>query len=198
MTIEQIIAHAELFNFRLVLAFFLAPPIIVLALGLGRRRGRLAYSPRRYLFTIIIYWVSLPGILAGLLTGYTLFFLRQNLLQVNVVLYFLPLVSMIVTLVLIRRQVEWDDVPGVERLFAFITLIALTFFIMLAILKMRLLVLFHGSIFLLALVGLVCYLILKFSFKKLSRPRRLSQYGLSSRTYRSQTKKDLRRLKKRL
>ena len=198
MTIEDLIAKLAGVNSYILLTLFLAPPILALILGRGHRHRPVGLSPWRYLYTVVIYWVSLPGILSGLLTGYTLFFIRQNLLQVNVVTYFVPLISMIITLIIIRRQVSWDEIPGVERLLAFIALIALTFFIMLVILKMRVWVLFHGSIFLLAVIALVCYLLIKFIFNKMNGPGRSRPGRTSGRRRRSSVEKDLRDLKKQM
>ena len=103
--------------------------------------------------------------------GYALFFLQQNLLQVNVVVYFLPILSMVVTLILIRRQVYWDDLPGVDRLFAFIVLVTMAFLIVLALVKLRIWVIFGGSMFTLFIMAVICYLVLKTCFNILAGKR---------------------------
>ena len=168
MTIEDLIGWIAGADPVIVLALFLTPPMLAGLMGALKRDDPYNRTPWRYVYALLVYWVSLPGILACLLTGYALFFVRQNLLQVNVVVYFLPILAMVVTLVLIRRQVIWDDLPGVERLFAFITLIAVTFLIVLALVKLRIWVVFGGSMITLLIIAVICYVVLKASFNRLT------------------------------
>jgi hypothetical protein len=104
-----------------------------------------------------VYWACLPGVFVAVVVGYMLFFTSENLLDQSVLLYILPPVSMVATLVLIRKNVSFDDVPGFDRLSGLIAVIAVTFALVLAIHKTRLWLVFGGSIFL--LVGSVIALI---------------------------------------
>lgn len=81
-----------------------------------------------------------------------LFFTNENLLDQNVLLYIFPPVSMVVTLMLIRKNVSFDDVPGFDRLSGLIAVIAVTFVIILAVQKTRLWLVFGGSIFVLTAI----------------------------------------------
>ena len=90
----------------------------------------------------------------------SLFFTHENLLDQSFVIYILPIISMVVTLVFIRNNVPFDSVPGFYRISGLMTLIAATFIIILAIHKTRLWVVFHGSIFMLAGFALVLFAIL--------------------------------------
>ena len=83
---------------------------------------------------------------AGVLTAYALFFTKENLLDVSIVVYLLPIVSMVVTLVLIRKNVSFEDVPGFERLSGLMVMIACSFAIALVIQKTRIWIVFGGSI----------------------------------------------------
>ncbi len=177
MNMEEFIAKLESYDLWIILALVLAPPILVLVMRLLHRNQYGGDNPWRYIYSLLIYWVSLPGVLAGVLTAYTLFFVRQNLLQVNVVIYFLPILSMIATLVLVRRKVDWDDLPGVDRLMAFITLIAISLIVALAILKTRIWIIFGGSIFMLLIIALICYVLLKASFNTLTRGKNRKNPG---------------------
>ena len=168
MSIEELINKFSDINPVVILALFLTPPVLAAAMGALKRDDPYNRTPWRYVYSLLVYWVSLPGILACLLTGYALFFLRQNLLQVNVVIYFVPIVAMVVTLALVRRQVVWDDLPGVDRLFAFITLVTMAFLIILALVKLRIWVIFGGSIFTLFIMAILCYAVLKFCLNVLT------------------------------
>jgi len=79
---------------------------------------------------------------AGVLTAYALFFTKENLLDVSIVVYLLPIISMVVTLVLIRKNVSFEDVPGFERLSGLMVMIACSFAIALVIQKTRIWIIF--------------------------------------------------------
>ena len=142
------------------LAALLAPPLIAWVMGCSHGRGNGAASPWKYMYSVLVYWVCLPGVLAAVVSGYTLFFVRENLLDKNLVLYFLPVVSMVVTLVLIGKNVSFDDVPGFDRLSGLITVVAVTFIAVLAVEKTRVWLVFGASIFVLGalVVGLLALL----------------------------------------
>jgi len=55
-----------------------------------------------------VYLVCIPGLLASVLTSYSLFFRHADLLNVNLAVYFLPIISMIVTLILIHKTVNFE------------------------------------------------------------------------------------------
>jgi hypothetical protein len=67
---------------------------------------------------------------------------------------------MVVTLVLVGKNVDFDDIPGFDRLSGLIAVIAVTFVFVLAIQKTRLWLFFGASIFVLGalIVGLLAFL----------------------------------------
>lgn len=153
-------------------AVVLAVPILCVLLGLIHGKGRGRFSPWKYFYAIIVYLACVPGIFSAVITAYTLFFTRENLLDVNLLVYFLPVISMIVTLVLISRNVSFDDVPGFDRLWGLMVLIASTFVIALAIQKTRLWVFFGGSLLTLVLFMVGLFLLLKLGGHMLFRRKR--------------------------
>ncbi len=121
-------------------------PAAVLATGLMHGRGRGGSAPWKYLYALLVYLVCVPGMFAAVLTGYMLFFTRENLLDVNFLIYFLPIISMVVTLLLMRRQVNFGEVPGFDRLAGLMTMIGAAFVIVFALSRTRLWLVFGGSI----------------------------------------------------
>jgi hypothetical protein len=122
------------------------PPVVALAAGPLHGAGNGARGAWRYLYSAVIYATCIPGILAVVLTGYSLFVARENLLDVNVLTYIAPIVTMVATLVIVRRNVPFDQVPGFDRLSGLMTMIAMTFVIVLAVSKTRIFLFFGGSI----------------------------------------------------
>lgn len=105
--------------------------------------------------------------LATMLTAYALFFTRANLMQMNVFATFFPIVAMGLTLFLVGRKVEFTPLPGFERLSSLILVLALTFFLLIILERMRVLVVFGGSLMALFVIGLVFFITFRAATKKL-------------------------------
>ncbi|GBC62197.1 hypothetical protein DENIS_3166 [Desulfonema ishimotonii] len=170
MTIDTLIGKISQIDIRLLLALFSAPPFLAWGLGHLHRPGHGEYRPWTYLYASLVYLVCIPGMFSAILTAYSLFFIRQNLLQVSLVVYFLPIACMIVTLVLIRKRVfAWDRLPGVDRLCALMLILGISFGIALFIQKTRVWIFFGGSVGTLILIALFCFALLKWATHTLFR-----------------------------
>lgn len=90
------------------------PLTALLALVLGQGQGHL--SPWKYLYSFLVYLTSVPGIFAVTLTIYLLVVERQSIMDTNIYTQIVPVVSMVVTLWLIRRNVPLRLVPGFGKL----------------------------------------------------------------------------------
>lgn len=155
-------------NYSLVIAlYFACPPILGWALGAVpyARDGRVVVWD--YVYSVLIYLVGIPGIISAVLIGYSLFFVRQNLLEVNLLIYFLPVVSMGICYFLIGRKVSFDRLPGFDRLFGLMILIGLSFLIVLLLFKLRLIIGFFASIETLAIIGVAVFVLFQYASAKL-------------------------------
>jgi hypothetical protein len=154
-------------------AWFVAVPVAAFAIGLVHGKGRAVESPWRYVYSAIVYIACVPGIMAAVLTAYALFFTRENLLDVNLIVYFAPIVSMAVTLAVVSRTTEFDDIPGFDRLSGLMVVLAVTFIVLLLIQKTRIWVFFGASLLWLVIIGVVLFFILKAGSRRLlGDPRR--------------------------
>lgn len=162
MTLQDLIANVSQTDIRVLLAVFAAPPVIAFLLGILHGRG--GASPWRYCYSMLIYLVCLPGIFAGVLVAYSMFFLRQNLLTVNILVYFLPLACMAATLAVIHQRVDMNRLPGVDRIYALMVMVAVSMAVALAIMKTRIWIVFGGSIASLGIIALICFLLLRWAF----------------------------------
>jgi len=81
------------------------------------------------------------------------------------------LVSMIVTLAFIRKRVDFELIPGFERLSGLLVMIACSFAIALAIQKTKIFLFFGGSIHWLLLLAAVIFGLLKWGAHLLFRGR---------------------------
>jgi len=108
--------------------FFLVPIIALLALFFSKGEGHL--SPWKYLYSVLIYLVAIPGIFAVTLSIYLFLFERRSIMDTNLYTQVLPIVSMLATFILIRKQVDLDLVPGFGKLSGLITIIAVLMVLM--------------------------------------------------------------------
>lgn len=112
-----------------LLAFFSAIPLTALFFNLlNRNKAHLA--PWRYVYSTLIYLVSLPGIFSIAFTIYLFLFERRSILQSDVYVQIVPVVSIIVTLWIVRAKTRLAYIPGVGRLFGLIAMILASFAIM--------------------------------------------------------------------
>ena len=98
-----------------LLFYFMVIPFTTLLAGiLGKGEGHI--SPWKYLYAVLIYLVSIPGIFAVALNIYFFLFQRRDLMQTDVYLQILPVLVMVITIFLIRRNVDLALVPGFDKL----------------------------------------------------------------------------------
>lgn len=141
----------------------LAPPAVAFVLRFMHQPRAGGTAPWRYLYAVLVYLVCVPGVGAAVLTAYTLFFTHENLLDKNLLVYLLPIASMAVTLVLIAKAASFDDIPGFDRLSGLITLVAVTFLILLVIHKTFVGIFFGASIVMLFVIGAFLFALLKWA-----------------------------------
>ena len=170
MTTNELIQHSG--RHSLVLAAgFVALPLVAWLVGRMHADGHGGTPPWKYLYAGLVYLVCVPGIFAAVITAYLLFFIRGNLLEVNPLVHFLPIVAMLVTLVFIRQRVTFDEVPGFHRLSGLMTMVACTFAIALAIQKTHIFLFFGGSIERLLALAIGVFALLKWGSHMLFRTR---------------------------
>lgn len=153
----------------ILLAAFALPPLLAWACGRLHGKDGGSTTPWKYIYSVLVYAACVPGLFAAVLTAYALFFTRENLLDANLLVYFLPIASMVVTLVRIRKNVSFDEVPGFDRLSGLMVMIGLSFAVALAIDKTRIWVWFAGSIGTLFLLALGVFALLKWGCYTLFR-----------------------------
>jgi hypothetical protein len=99
----------------IVLFYFFALPFTAfLSTIFGRGEGHL--SPWKYLYTILVYFACIPGIFALTLNAYMFLFERQPVMDTNLFTQILPVLCMLITLWLIKKNVSLNDVPGFDKI----------------------------------------------------------------------------------
>ena len=113
----------------LVLAFFLLVPLTAWLAGImGKNEGH--ETPWKQLYAVLVYLACVPGIAAITLNLYQFLFSRSNVLDMDLFVQVVPIVSMIATLLLIRQSVDFRYIPGFRKLSGLCLMIFVTFALM--------------------------------------------------------------------
>lgn len=170
MTTRQLMQGAD--EFPLVVgSVFVALPVAAFVCGLLHGKGNGAKSPWKYIYSVLGYAASVPGIFTAVLCGYILFFTGENLQDVSILCYILPVISMIVTLILIHKNVAFDDVPGFDRLAGLMVMIGCSFALAFALQRTRIWIFAGVSFEHLMLLAVGVFALLKWGTYMLFRRR---------------------------
>jgi len=88
--------------------------VALLAGIFGKGEGEL--PPWNYFYSFLVFAVTIPGIFAVTLNIYLFLFERQSVFDANIYTQILPVVSMLGTLFLTRRNICFEDIPGFGKL----------------------------------------------------------------------------------
>ncbi len=154
-------------NPTLLLGFFILVPFIaLLALFFSGGQGHL--SPWKYLYAVLIYLVAIPGIFAVTLSVYLFLFERRSIMDTNIFTQILPIVSMLTTFILIRKQVDLDLVPGFGKLSGLVTILFILIVIMWIVDKTHIYSITFMPFYVVILILLAGFLLFRMGFKRIA------------------------------
>lgn len=108
-----------------LLCYFLLIPFTAFLAGVfGKNEGHL--TPWKQFYAVLIYLIAVPGIFSVALDIYLFLFERRSIMQANLYTQILPVLSMVATLLIIRRNVDFRHIPGFKKLSGLIFVLAAT------------------------------------------------------------------------
>lgn len=134
----------DFFNFignhhQYTLGFFIIIPVLALLIGfIGGTADH--KPPYNYMYTVLIYLISIPGIFAVGLNVYFFLFQRRDIMQTDLFLQVLPVVSMVVTIAIMRNNINLDFVPGFNKISGLWLMLFTTMFLMWFLEKIQIIV----------------------------------------------------------
>lgn len=166
MTINDLIASLSQYTWEIAIALFTIPVVTILLAKLISKPNR-SSSPYKYMYSVLVYLTSLPGVFSIIVVAYTLFFLRGNILDLNLVVSIFPIVSMLITMAIIKRSVDLKFVPGFDKLRGLYLMLTVVFILALVIAKTRIFLLFGGSFMTFVIIIIVLIVMYKIGKKAL-------------------------------
>jgi len=113
------------------------------------------------------YMVAVPAVFSVILNVYHILFEKISIYDANIFSQILPIISMLLTFFIIKRNVKFSDIPGFGKLTGFVGTVTGVMLIMFVLNKMHLIaftmVPFHYVIIILVLL----FVVIRFGTKKL-------------------------------
>lgn len=166
MTIQSIIDWFSE-NPYIILGYFIGALVLSLLVVLVTKKENI--HKMKYAMSVLVYAVTIPGILATILILYSLFILQTNLLNLSIVAYFVPVLAMIITLIIINKKVNMRYIPGFDRLSGLMIIIGIAFIIVFVLQKTYFGVLFIGGITQLLIVFVLLLFVLRKAWSRFIR-----------------------------
>ncbi|GAA3510486.1 hypothetical protein GCM10022393_24960 [Aquimarina addita] len=123
----------------------------------------------KYFLSFLVHAVTIPGILSVILILYALFIIKTNLLNVNAIAYFVPIIAMIATLLILNKKVRMNQIPGFSRLSALMLMIGIAFGIVFVLQNTFFGVFFVGGFSQLIIVFIVVLVLLKIAWSRFTK-----------------------------
>ncbi len=145
--------------------FFSLPFTAFLAIIFGRNEGHL--SPWKYMYTVLVYMACIPGIFALTLNAYLFLFEKQPIMQMNIFTQLLPILCMIITLWLIRKNVNLNDVPGFDKIGSLIFIITIMISMMWILEKTHIFVFTYMPFYQFVLIFIAFLILIRFAWVRM-------------------------------
>lgn len=161
-------------NPLLVLFYFLSVLLTSWLAGmLGKDEGHI--SPWKYLYSALIFMVCIPGIFALTLIIYLVTFENLSILDINLITQVLPVIFMVLTLLLIRKNVNLDLIPGFDRIPGLLVMIATLMVIMWICEKTRFIVFSYVPFYYVLIIIIILLIALRYGWVLASGKSKLRQ-----------------------
>ena len=108
----------------LLFVLLMAVPTLAFLVNLWSGETPEAIWKWRYVYAVLVFMACIPGIFAVTLNIYLFLFERQSIWDTDLAIQVLPILTMVGTLLLIRRKMPFDYIPGFGKLSSFLVLIA--------------------------------------------------------------------------
>ncbi|MEM6318206.1 MAG: hypothetical protein AAF960_11085 [Bacteroidota bacterium] len=151
-----------------IVGFFILIPIAAL-IGSIIGKGESDEPVWQYYYSTLIYLAAVPGIFAISLNVYLFLFERQNIMQTDVLTQILPVLSMVATLIIVRKAVDLDKLPGFDKLSGLIWIISAVLLLMWMLEKTRIYVFTYMPVQYVFLILFGLILVIRFGWSKLSK-----------------------------
>ena len=149
-------------------AFFVALPIGALITGI-LDNGKGYESPWKYIYSTLVYLACIPGIFAITLSIYVHLFEGRSIMNINLYTQVIPIISMIASLLIIKRNVPFEYIPGFDRITGLVFMIAVLIAVLWLMEKLHIFAVTFIPFHLFALLFVGMLFVLRIGWKKMAK-----------------------------
>ncbi|MEZ4984079.1 MAG: hypothetical protein R2795_03415 [Saprospiraceae bacterium] len=149
----------------IVFYFTIIPLTALLAGWLANEEGN--ESPWKYLYSTLLYLVCVPGIFAISLQIYLFLFERRSIFDMSILMEVMPVLSMIATILIIRKNADMNQIPGFDKLSGLVMMISAALAIMWFIDRTHIVVFSYMPFYQVLLIFAVLMLMIRWGWSKL-------------------------------
>jgi len=165
MTLTDFFAFLSQNSFY-TLGYLIGIPILAAIIGLLVDE-KVHLDPWRYIYMILLYMICVPGIFAVTLLVYSFLFEHISIYDIDLITHVLPVISMVVTILVVKKYISLDDIPGFGKLTGLIMMIFTVLIIMWAIDRLRLVAFIYLPIQYVLLILVALLLVFRLGLKRL-------------------------------
>jgi len=169
MSLNEAIQNLSSYSLYIVL-YFAFCILTTLLLNLFYKKERRSKTIELF-YSAMIYATAIPGIFSISLLFYTLLFLKGNILQLDIFSCYLPIISMLAVFVIISRKTDFARLPGFDKLSGLMMILAVIYFVLFFLDRLRFHIMFFGSFEHLLLLGAGLFVLLKIGIRKLKKKK---------------------------
>jgi hypothetical protein len=164
MTLRELFEYIGQNPNYVIFYFALIPFAALLGSFLDGDRGHT--SPWKYIYSALIYLVCIPGLFVLTLNVYLFLFEKGSVMNFDLILQLLPIISMILTLLVIRNNMDMKLIPGFHKLSGLMMLITAVLGLMWIIDRTHIIAFVQLRFEIVILIFVVLLLLMRFGFKK--------------------------------
>lgn len=157
------IGFLEARPYYVIFYFFAIPFAAFLSNILGKGEGQL--NPWCSFYAALIYLSVIPGVFAILLNLYHILFENTSIYDVNIMVQLVPILSMFLSLYIIKKNVEFSQIPGFGKITAFASSIAAIMVLLFILDKARILIFSYIPFVILFLIVAGIYLLVRYGYR---------------------------------
>lgn len=167
MTLADLFDKVSEEPFYIILFFAMIPITALLTGWISKEEGW--NNPWKYIYSALLYLVCVPGIFAVSLGVYLFLFERRSIFETNVLMEIMPIISMVATILIVRKNVDISYIPGFDKLSGLIMMISAALAIMWFIDRTRIIVFSYLPIQYLLLIFIGLMLFIRIGWSRLTK-----------------------------
>jgi len=165
MTLQEFLELCSANPSFIIMYFFTLPIAALLAWWLGK--GEAHESPWKFMYSALMFLACIPGIFAITLNVYLFLFEKRSIMEADIYSQILPILSMVATLLIIRKNTRFENIPGFQKLGGLFMVIGAVLIIMWFLEKTRIVVFSYMPFYYVLIILAVLFIVIRFGTKKL-------------------------------